>query len=259
MPELMQGNIALNMICQGERYRPVDGTKAREIARSMEFQGLLQPIGVRPCVCENHDVLRHFRLLFGAHRLEAADTIGWDSIAATIFPDDMTEDMARLAELQENSARNDLTKSQRDKYAAEIGRLLAKIAEDRHVAIGENMWWDELAKTTGIPDRTLRNRWAAFCIENGLEVSPSHGLKYAQDFFDWLEAQHHKAEAEKERKAKEEARRRQQKACANEVEVLTELIQEYGFALVYEEIWEVVCTQRGITIQPLEEVLQKPT
>jgi hypothetical protein len=259
MPELMQGTIALNMICQGERYRPVDGTKAREIARSMEFQGLLQPIGVRPCLCENHDALRHFRLLFGAHRLEAADTLGWDSIAATIFPDDMTEDMARLAELQENSARHDLTKAQRDKYAAEVGRLIAKVAEDRGIANRENIWWEELAKTTGIPDRTLRDRWKAFCTEKGIEVSPSHGLKYEQDFFDWLEAQHHKAEAEKERKAKEEAFRRQQKACANEVEVLKDLIQEYGFAIVYEEIWEVVCTELGFTIETLEEVLRGPT
>src|SRR4030095_1217290 len=128
----MQEEIRLDLICQGARYRDVDHAKVREIAKSMEQQGLLQPIGVKPCVCEAYPIA-HYRLIFGAHRIVAAKELSWTTISATLFPADLADGMGRLAELHENSARNDLTKTQRDGYLAEAGRLLTEIRENNQI------------------------------------------------------------------------------------------------------------------------------
>ena len=96
MPE-----IALELICQGERYRPIDEAKAEYLAQSMELQGLLQPIGVKLCQCATKQ-RQHYRLVFGAHRLWAAESLHWQSIGATVvLDDDIPGEMVQLAELQE--------------------------------------------------------------------------------------------------------------------------------------------------------------
>ena len=209
----------------------------------MKQQGLLQPIGVRPCTCEAYEDEDHYRIVFGAHRVRAAQELHWGTITATIFPEDVVEEMIQLAELKENSARNDLTRSQRDQYTAESGRLIAKIAEDRGIANREKIWWTELAKTTGVPDRTLRDRWHAFCVETHITVAPLQGLEYEQAFLNWLEEQSKKAESEKQRKAKEAHERRMQADCAKAVKYLAALIQEYSFEIVQQYVWAVVYAQ----------------
>lgn len=239
----MQAEIAIDNICSGPRFRPVDANKALEIAESMKQQGLLQPIGVRPCTCEAYEDEEHYRILFGAHRLRAAQELQWQTIPATMFPEDMTEEMAQLAELQENSVRNDLTRAQRNQYTAEAGRLLAKIAEDGEMANRQNIWFENLAKTTGTPRRTLQDRWMAFCEDKGVAASPRQGFTYEQQFLDWLEEQSKKAEAEKQRKADEARERRMQADCAKAVKYLSELIQTYSFEIVHQYVWAVIYEQ----------------
>jgi ParB/RepB/Spo0J family partition protein len=136
--------VPIARVCAEGRYRPVDDAKARELAMSMAYQGLLQPIGVRPCTCDGTEG-PHYRLLFGAHRVQAAAELGWETLAATIFPADLPEAMAHLAELQENSVRNDLTGAQRKAFTAEAGRLLAQLAEDAHLPKGQKNWLMELS------------------------------------------------------------------------------------------------------------------
>jgi hypothetical protein len=129
--------------------------------------------------------------------------------------------MARLAELQENSARHDLTGAQRKHYAAEVGRILAKVTENCDVANRNEGWLIELAKSLGIPQRTLYDWWDAFCKECGLSITPRQALDiHKEQFFAWLDAQHRKAEEEKARKSAEERRLRRERDCAETVEHL---------------------------------------
>jgi ParB family chromosome partitioning protein len=72
-----------------------------ELAESMQQHGLLQPIVVRK--------LRQggFALVAGGRRLEAARTLGWTSVRATVLGDDAST--GRILELVENLQRQDLT------------------------------------------------------------------------------------------------------------------------------------------------------
>ena len=84
-----------------------------------------------------------------------------------------------LAELQENNARKELAGAERKAFAAEVGRLLAKISKNGQngfLAIGQKEstghWLVEMAKTSGTPFKTLQNWWSAFCRETGLSITP---------------------------------------------------------------------------------------
>jgi hypothetical protein len=139
--------------------------------------------------------------------------------------------MARLAELQENSARHNLTGAQRKQCAAEVGRILAKVTENCNVANRNDGWLIELAKSLGIPQRTLYDWWDAFCKECGLSITPRQALDiHKEQFFGWLEEQNRKAAEEKARKSAEERRLRQERDCAETVEHLCDLHGKRGGA-----------------------------
>ena len=81
--------------------------------------------------------------------------------------------------MQENRIRNDLTGAERKAFAAEVGRLIAKLSEncqDSFFANGKNEsvsnWIDELAKTSNTPTKTIYNWWSAFCKESWLSITP---------------------------------------------------------------------------------------
>lgn len=231
--------VALTTICQRERYRAVDETKALDLARSMERQGLLQPIGVRPCQCAVYQE-SHYQLLFGAHRLRAAEHLAWPEIEATIFDEALSEEMGRLAELQENSARHDLTGSQRKQFAAEIGRLLSTLAEKSNSPDWTDTWLEEIGLKIGASRSAMYNWWHAFCKETGYAITPSQALEgHKEQFFDWLEDQHRKAEEEKARKEQEARERRQRESCTQAVEYLASLVERFGYAVVDTQILAV--------------------
>src|SRR5215471_12653177 len=139
--------LAVASIVVGVRKRPVDTAVVREIAQSIERHGLLQPIGVVAV----SDEPGTYSLVFGAHRLAAYRLLEVEEIEARLLPADLSEEEYLLIELQENSARNDLTGVQRKAYAAEIGRVLAILSEDGRVANGQKSWLAEMAKTAGTP------------------------------------------------------------------------------------------------------------
>lgn len=96
--------IALDLIVVPERIRPVDDEHAKALAQSMAREGLMNPITVRhtPNAKEGH-----YTLIAGAHRLRAAELLGYSAIEAVVVQAD--KDNAALLEVAENLFRNELS------------------------------------------------------------------------------------------------------------------------------------------------------
>ena len=166
---MITDTIALADIAVGTRKREIDFAVVNDLQKSIEQQGLLQNIGVKQT--ENG-----YRLVFGAHRLEAVKALGWAEIQARIFPEDTSDDECLLAELQENRIRNDLTGAERKAFAAEVGRICAKFekncTEDDDCTVQEG-WLLQLCNNAAISQRAVYNWWSAFCKETGLSITPT--------------------------------------------------------------------------------------
>lgn len=98
MAELLM--IPLHLIDAAGRLRPVDPAHVEVIAASMRLLGLQQPVTVRPTG-------NRYQLVAGAHRLAAAQRLGWSDIGA--LPADLSDDEARLVEIDENLMRRELS------------------------------------------------------------------------------------------------------------------------------------------------------
>jgi ParB family chromosome partitioning protein len=98
-------NVLVAKIDDTRRLRAVRLEAVEKIAASMEVEGggkrLIQPITVRP-------LGDGYKLVAGAHRLAAAKLLGWAEIAA-IIEDDLTNDDARIIEIEENLRRLELS------------------------------------------------------------------------------------------------------------------------------------------------------
>lgn len=96
--------IALDLIVVPERIRPVDDEHAKALAQSMAREGLMNPITVRhtPNAKEGH-----YTLIAGAHRLRAAELLGYSEIDAVVVQAD--KENAALLEVAENLFRNELS------------------------------------------------------------------------------------------------------------------------------------------------------
>jgi ParB family chromosome partitioning protein len=125
-----------NIIVPGNR-RPIDPEKVAEIAASIKIVGLLCPIGVHQTLKEKlpdiHEPISRSAfittLVYGAHRLEAARSLGWKKITAVDVEDiDETRDLdhsaLKMMEIAENLHRADLTTQQRNDHLAEWVALL---------------------------------------------------------------------------------------------------------------------------------------
>jgi len=80
-----------------EPLRRVDKDTVEELAKSIESNGLLQPILVRP----HHGF---YEVVFGNHRLEACKRVGWKSIPADVK--EMNDEEGFLLRVVENLQRN---------------------------------------------------------------------------------------------------------------------------------------------------------
>ena len=99
----------------GERARKEVGW-LDPLERSIEYRGLLQPIGVTP---DNE-------LLFGARRLQACKNLGWEDIPARVIDVDADDPSAALkVERDENEVRKDFTPSEKVAIAQRIEEALA--------------------------------------------------------------------------------------------------------------------------------------
>ena len=236
--------VAVSSIKVENRKRPVDSATVAELKKSIEQQGLLQNIGVQ-------ESANGYRLVFGAHRLEAIKSLGWPEVSALVFPETASEDECLLAELQENNARKELTGAERKAFAAEVGRVIAKLAENcqsgifangKEVVIGN--WVDDLAKTSSTPVKTIYNWWSTFTKEAGLDIPPKQaGADEKAQFFAWLDEQKAKeeaakaakaaeAEAERKRRAEDAKRVRMEKDMEDMIEYLDATAKEWGADIV---------------------------
>ena len=89
-----------------ERLRALRPDLVKTLMESMTANGLLQPVVLRPKPSAG------YWLVAGRHRLEAARSLKWDSIRATIF-DGMEANAAELAEIDENLIRAHLSPAER--------------------------------------------------------------------------------------------------------------------------------------------------
>ena len=94
--------IAIADIAVESRKRLVDVNWAAALAQDFSTIGQIQPITLRP-----NSEGDGYILVAGAHRLEAATLLGWESITATIRDMDAVE--AAIIEIDENLIRNELT------------------------------------------------------------------------------------------------------------------------------------------------------
>lgn len=94
-------NVKIADIRVDERKRKISEPQVVELMNSIRVAGLLQPVVVTP----------DLRLRAGAHRLEACRGLGMRDISATIVPDHAP--LAKLAEIEENVVRHELTVLQR--------------------------------------------------------------------------------------------------------------------------------------------------
>jgi hypothetical protein len=213
---MKRADIPVSTIRVGERRRTVDPYIVEDLRQSIQQSGLLHNIGV---IEEAPD---QYRLVFGAHRLEAVSELEWAEIPALVFPEGTSDEECLLMELQENMARNELTGAERKAFAAEVGRLILRMRDnstDDCDSTVEEQWFVEFCEKSGISPAGGYKWWSAFCKDAGLNLTPKQAnIEYRLDFFRWLDEQKAKDDAEKARKeeerAAEKARKEQEKALA---------------------------------------------
>jgi ParB/RepB/Spo0J family partition protein len=135
-----------------ERLRVLRPEIVCDLAQSMQTNGLLQPIIVRPRTGTG------YWLVAGRHRFEAAKKLKWDNINALVFAG-MNADQAELAEIEENLIRADLSPAERALHQARRKELYEKLhPETKHGAVGrgrkkssqnENSFVNDAAAKTG--------------------------------------------------------------------------------------------------------------
>lgn len=104
-------SVALNTIDVGERLRPVDRDYVAMLAGSMAERGQDTPITIS---AEGPD--GNHRLIAGAHRLAAAQSLGWEEIEALVSDAEGLE--ADLLEVDENLMRRELSALDRAVFLA---------------------------------------------------------------------------------------------------------------------------------------------
>ena len=79
---------------------------------------------------------------------------------------------------------------ERKTFAAEVGRLLAKLRDSCNDNADCNLqtgWLLQIADKTSITPKTAYNWWSAFCRETGLSITPRQASdEHRNAFFAWL-------------------------------------------------------------------------
>jgi N6-adenosine-specific RNA methylase IME4 len=120
-------DVRVDAIMVGERMRSLHPEVVAGLVESMQRQGMLEPIAItyrkgggRPS------------LVFGAHRLEAAKKLKWETIAATDMPW-KSDDETLLAEIDENLIRGELSPAERADHVAKRKPLYERLhPETKH-------------------------------------------------------------------------------------------------------------------------------
>lgn len=108
--------ISIAAIKVEERLRAVDPDFAAYLAESIQDCGLLQPVVV------TRDGQQGYKLIDGAHRLAAVQSLNWIAVEARVL--ELAETERRLAEVEANLMRRDLNYLDRGKFLAEQRALV---------------------------------------------------------------------------------------------------------------------------------------
>ncbi len=111
--------INIDQIAVEERLRQVDPDWAEYLAESIRGSGLLQPVVV------SQDGQAGYKLIDGAHRLAAVRSLGRTTIEARVLK--LVETERRLAEVDANLVRRDLSVLDRGRFLAERRALFVSI------------------------------------------------------------------------------------------------------------------------------------
>jgi len=89
--------------------RPIDEKVVEELSQSIQAQGLLQPVVMRPIGEDS------WELIFGNHRLQACRRLGWKSIPCRVCEMDDAKDFmtAEVENLQKNNFMNPVREASR--------------------------------------------------------------------------------------------------------------------------------------------------
>ncbi|MBF0177962.1 MAG: ParB N-terminal domain-containing protein [Magnetococcales bacterium] len=158
--------IPIENIVVGKRLRQIRQESVDLLAGSIGEVGLMNPIVVSPILDDEGQETGVFRLIAGNHRLEAYKKLGKTEIPATIGTGSDVDQ--RLAEIDENLCRAELTHLERAEHLAERKSLYeTKYPQTKQGTAGANKRWDEnateiisfasdTAKRTGATDRNIR-------------------------------------------------------------------------------------------------------
>lgn len=163
MSPLVAQSVAMSLIdVPSNRLRDVDAAWVALLADEIGEKGLKQPIQIRP-------IGERFELVAGAHRHAAISRLGWSEVSAII--EDLSDDEARLAEIDENLVRRELTILDRAIFLAERkavwerlhpetqhggDRKSRKLQNDDQVANIATRFSREAAEKVGLSERTVQ-------------------------------------------------------------------------------------------------------
>jgi ParB-like chromosome segregation protein Spo0J len=136
----------------GHLRRPVSETQVADLIDSVSRLGLLQPLVVTTA----------HKLVAGRHRLEAVRRLGWDVVPAVVV--ELSDLQARLATLDENLVRNDLSRLERFEHLVQRAELVAALGQRKRVGrprksdtvSGFPKTTNDIAAASGLSGRTLQ-------------------------------------------------------------------------------------------------------
>jgi ParB family transcriptional regulator, chromosome partitioning protein len=108
--------------------RDLEDDRVTDLVASMQRIGMLNPIGIR--IVDGNP-----RLVYGRHRLAAAQSIGWVNIECHVLEGD--DRRARMAEIAENLHRVELSELERSEQITEWIKLAAEEAEDKPAQVAQ--------------------------------------------------------------------------------------------------------------------------
>lgn len=144
--------LSVDRIEVGHLRRPVAAAQVADLIASISQLGLLQPV----IVSAQH------KLIAGRHRLEAVRRMGWDTVPVVVV--ELSELEARLATLDENLVRNELSRLDRFEHLVHRAELVAALGQRKRAGrprkadtvSGFLQSTDNLAAASGLSGRTLQ-------------------------------------------------------------------------------------------------------
>ena len=145
-------HLPVDQIEVGHLRRPVSESQVADLIDSISRLGLLQP----PVVTPGHT------LVAGRHRLEAVKRLGWATVPVVVA--ELSDLQARLAAVDENLVRNDLTRLERFEHVVHRAELVAALGQRKRVGrprkadtvSGFPKTTEDIAAASGLSGRTLQ-------------------------------------------------------------------------------------------------------